>query len=94
MSARGHSVYEFNSTAVEQKYMKKLKNMDKEKLPMEGKLPFSVACVSVGILILLSFRVLTVPSSDLIVSLGWGGFSIVLGLGSLVSWLVDQVKRR
>ena len=68
--------------------------MSKEKLPMDGKLPFSIACIFVGILIILSFRVLTVPSSDLVVSLGWGGFSIVLGLGSLVSWLVDQVKRR
>lgn len=70
--------------------------MGEEKLPMDGKLPFSIACVSVGILIIWPFTVglLTVPSSDLVVSLGWGGFSIVLGLGSLVSWLVDQVKRR
>ena len=69
--------------------------MRKEKLPnMDGKLPFSIACISVGILIILSFTVLTVPSSDLLASLGWGGFSIVLGLGSLISWLVDQVKGR
>ena len=68
--------------------------MGKEELPMEGKLPFSIACISIGVLIILAFTVLTVPSSDLLVSLGWGGFSIVLGLGSLVSWLVDQVKRR
>jgi len=69
--------------------------MDKEKLPnMEGKLPFSIACISIGILIISAFTVLTVPSSDLLASLGWGGFSIVLGLGSLVSWLVDQVRKR
>lgn len=68
--------------------------MGKEELPMEGKLPFSIACISVGVLTILSFTALTVPSSDLVASLGWGAFSIVLGLGSLVSWLVDQVKRR
>ncbi len=72
----------------------RLKNMGEEESPMDGKLPFSIVCISVGVLIILSFTVLTVPSSDLLVSLGWGGFSIVLGLGSLVSWLVDQVKRR
>ncbi len=68
--------------------------MGKEELPMKGKIPFSIACVSVGVLTILSFTVLAVPPSDLLVSLGWGGFSIVLGLASLVSWLVDQVKRK
>ena len=68
--------------------------MGKEKLSnMDGKLPFSIACMSTGILVVLSFMVLTVPSSDLIASLGWGGFSIVLGLGSLISWSVDQVRK-
>ncbi len=66
--------------------------MGKEEMPMEGKLLFSIACVSIGILIILSFKVLTVPSSDLVVGLGWGVFSIVLGLWSLVSWFVDQLN--
>ena len=69
--------------------------MGKENLPnMDGKLPFSIACISIGILIILLFTVLTVPPSDLSASLGWGGLSIVLGLASLVSWLVDQVRKR
>jgi len=69
--------------------------MGKEKLPnMEGKLPFSIACISTGVLVVLSLTTLTLPSSDLLASLGWGGFSIVLGLGSLVSWLVEHVRKR
>jgi hypothetical protein len=67
---------------------KKLINM------AEGKLPFAVICVSVGIIIILLLTVLTVPASDLLMSLGLGASIIAPGLVFLGSWLVDRVKKR
>lgn len=59
----------------------------------EGKLPFAVICISVGITTISLSTILTVPASDLSMSLGWGGSVFALGLASLGSWLADRVKK-
>jgi hypothetical protein len=68
--------------------------MSKEKLPMDGKLPFSIACLSLGALTALSVSFLPLSSSDMTAALGWSVFTILLGIGALTSWLADQVKRK
>lgn len=51
----------------------------------EGKLPFAVVYISLGIITISLFTIFTVSASDLLVSLGCGIFVITLGLASLDS---------
>ena len=60
----------------------------------EGKLPFAVVCISLGIITISLFTIFTVSASDLLVSLGCGIFVITLGLASLGSCLVDRVRKK
>lgn len=60
----------------------------------EGKLPFAVICIVIGLITVSLFTVLTVSASDLLMSLGWGLSVTALGLASLGSWLVDRVRKK
>ena len=61
---------------------------------LEGKLSFSIATLSIGMLLMFVLTVLTLPPSDSVAGVGWGGFSILLGLGSFASWSYDCISGR